>query len=55
MRYLWDTPHSLDGNLFHRLLPDFRATPVDQALSQAIAHIELRRSNSGLKSHPLNV
>jgi len=37
MRYLWDTPHSLDGTLFHSLLPEFEATRVEDALSAAIA------------------
>ncbi len=36
MRYLWNTPHRLDGAGFARLLPDFRATPVDEALAMAI-------------------
>jgi len=36
MRYLWDTPHSLDGSLFASLLPDFRATPLRQALATAL-------------------
>lgn len=35
MRYLWDTPHSLDSGTFDRLLPGFTHTPVKQALSQA--------------------
>jgi len=35
MRYLWDTPHSLDGTLFERLVPDFRSTPVEKALMRA--------------------
>lgn len=36
MRYLWDTPHRLDGTRFHGLLPEFRATPVKTALARAI-------------------
>ncbi|MDK3075178.1 epimerase [Sedimentitalea sp. JM2-8] len=36
MRYLWDTPHWLDGAAFHRLLPDFQATPFELALASAI-------------------
>lgn len=36
MRYLWDTPHSLDGSLFDDLLPDFHETPLEQALASAI-------------------
>lgn len=36
MRYLWDTPHWLDGRLFRSLLPEFQATPVTTALAAAI-------------------
>lgn len=36
MRYLWNTPHWLDDSAFTALLPDFRATPPQQALSQAV-------------------
>ena len=36
MRYLWNTPHSLDGALFDQLLPQFEATPVEDALRAAI-------------------
>ena len=36
MRYLWNTPHSLDGTRFAKLLPGFNPTPVDQALGAAI-------------------
>jgi nucleoside-diphosphate-sugar epimerase len=36
MRYLWDTPHSLDGAAFARLLPNFEPTPMDQALARAV-------------------
>ncbi|WP_226781996.1 epimerase [Oceaniglobus trochenteri] len=38
MRYLWDMPHRIDGARFDALLPGFRPTPLDDALSQAIAH-----------------
>ena len=36
MRYLWQTPHWLDGSLFHTLCPDFTVTPLDRALAAAI-------------------
>ncbi|SDC75127.1 sugar nucleotide-binding protein [Ruegeria marina] len=36
MRYLWNTPHRLDGAVFDRMLPGFRQTPLAQALAQAI-------------------
>lgn len=37
MSYLWRTPHSLDGSKFSALLPDFAATPPEQALRETIA------------------
>jgi hypothetical protein len=43
MRYLWNTPHALDGRTFDGLLPDFRATPVSQVLQEATAHVRDRR------------
>ncbi len=36
MRYLWDTPHQLDGSYFADLVKEFRHTAVDEALRQAI-------------------
>ena len=38
MRYLWDMPHALDGARLAALLPDFAATPLDEALSAALKH-----------------
>ena len=35
MRYLWNTPHSLDGAKFRALLPKFQATPLNEALMRA--------------------
>lgn len=38
MRYLYDTPHELDGAGFRSLLPDFRLTPLDRiAMKEAAA------------------
>jgi nucleoside-diphosphate-sugar epimerase len=37
MRYLWNTPHRLDGSTFDRLVPDFKITRPEVAFSQAIA------------------
>ncbi len=37
MRYLWDGTVELDGAHFRRLLPDFRSTPLDQAIRAALA------------------
>ena len=36
MRYLWDTPHRLDGSEFAKLVPDFTPTPMTEALSEAL-------------------
>lgn len=36
MRYLWTTPHNLDGARFNDLLPDFRATTLESALASAV-------------------
>ncbi|WP_373050188.1 epimerase [Thalassovita aquimarina] len=37
MRYLWNLPHRLDGERFSALLPEFRPTPVEDALAKAVA------------------
>ncbi|WP_407491775.1 epimerase [Pseudooceanicola sp. MF1-13] len=39
MRYLWDLPHHLDGSKLATLCPDFRATPVEIGLAQALRRI----------------
>lgn len=44
MRYLWNTPHSLDGADLDRVLPEFRKTPLERALEQAIP-AELRQGD----------
>jgi nucleoside-diphosphate-sugar epimerase len=36
MRYLWNTPHRLDGTALATLLPEFRLTPMQQAIATAI-------------------
>ncbi|MEP4039188.1 sugar nucleotide-binding protein [Pseudophaeobacter sp.] len=36
MRYLWDTPHSLNGDLLQQLLPAFQATPLEEALPHCL-------------------
>ncbi len=46
MRYLWDTPHSLDGTYFNTVLPEFQATEQDVALRQAIAAFGLNGSDA---------
>jgi nucleoside-diphosphate-sugar epimerase len=37
MRYLWDTPHRLDGARLRALLPDFQVSPAETALAAAAA------------------
>lgn len=36
MRYLWDTPHRLDAGRLQELLPEFRGTPVAEALKHCV-------------------
>jgi nucleoside-diphosphate-sugar epimerase len=36
MRYLWNTPHSLSGTKLARLLPEFRATPLQTVWRAAL-------------------
>ncbi len=36
MRYLWNKPHHLDGARFAELLPEFRVTPLHEALGRAL-------------------
>ena len=43
MRYLWDTPHRLDGTLFDSLLPDFHATSLREALTSALPAASVKR------------
>lgn len=40
MRYLWDTPHSLDGTAFFGAVPGFRSTPLTTALGPLIGQIQ---------------
>lgn len=35
MRYLWDKPHQMDGTALRAILPDFRETPISEALASA--------------------
>lgn len=37
MRYLYDTPHALDGTQFHELLPDFRLASLDRIAAEEAA------------------
>ena len=45
MRYLWETPHGLDGSVLARWLPAFRATPLPVALRASLDEL-------GLTCHP---
>jgi len=36
MRYLWSLSHSLSGEKLARLLPDFRATPLEEVLRRSL-------------------
>ena len=51
MRYLWNTPHSLDGAFFNECLPGFDLTPLHQALMAATAELPGgSRANRGVQS-----
>ncbi|WP_170438622.1 epimerase [Ruegeria arenilitoris] len=39
MRYLWDTPHRLDGSFFDSLISDFASTPLHEALKTAVSDL----------------
>lgn len=41
MRYLWSMPHELSAAKFDRLLPGFAHTPPNEALAQAVWHLEI--------------
>jgi nucleoside-diphosphate-sugar epimerase len=41
MRYIWNTPHSLDGSKFKALVPDFEPTPMVDAFRQATDFVVL--------------
>lgn len=40
MRYLWNAAHGIDGTKFHAAVPDFKATPVQEAISAALKPYE---------------
>jgi nucleoside-diphosphate-sugar epimerase len=37
MRYLWTTPHRIDGEALRAVLPDFKPTPLEIAMLDAVA------------------
>ena len=46
MKYLWDRPHRLVSEHFSQLLPDFEATPLREALADAVGVSEERQSSA---------
>ena len=36
MAYLWRTPHAIDGAKLAAALPGFQATPLDEAIADAL-------------------
>jgi nucleoside-diphosphate-sugar epimerase len=46
MRYLWETPHGMDGTALARWLPSFRATPLPVALRASLAELGLMPSRA---------
>ena len=53
MSYLWRTPYRLDGTLFRQLAPDFRETPLDEAIATAVAFTGVRHAHTS--DRPQNV
>lgn len=47
MRYLWYTPHAIDGTRLASVLPGFRATPVDVAIADALA-VDAQAGEAGM-------
>ncbi len=47
MRYLWNTPHSLEGSRFEGLLPDFKMTPFRDAIAAAIRPLDVMSPGVG--------
>lgn len=41
MRYIWSKAHHLDGAKFARLVPGFSPTPLDAALTRALAAVDV--------------
>ncbi|MEX0369303.1 MAG: NAD-dependent epimerase/dehydratase family protein [Tateyamaria sp.] len=37
MRYLWDRPHAIDGTKLNAVLPDFQATPIEDAIAICVS------------------
>lgn len=46
MRYLWETPHGLDGQALARWLPAFRATPLPAALRASLDNLGMTSVNA---------
>jgi hypothetical protein len=46
MRYLWETPHGLDGGALARWLPSLRATPLPVALRASLDELGLTPARS---------
>jgi hypothetical protein len=40
MRYLWDTPHCVDGEALAAVLPDFTPTPLATAMAEVLGKDE---------------
>ena len=47
MRYLYDTPHRLDGTRFHQLLPDFQGTSFQDVVSRHLPKAQYAGSGNG--------
>ena len=52
MAYLWRTPHTIDGAKLAAALPDFRATPLEDAIADALGAISAEKARQRDLSRP---
>jgi hypothetical protein len=52
LSYLWSTPHAIDGTRLSAIIGEPPHTPLDEAITAALAALGLRRrADGGGKSH----
>jgi nucleoside-diphosphate-sugar epimerase len=47
MRYLWNVPHAIDGSRLQETLPNFRPTPLPEALDDVLPSLAASRAPNG--------
>jgi nucleoside-diphosphate-sugar epimerase len=55
MRYLWNTPHRLDGEELQKYLPDFRPTPDAEIIADCVSRFAPERKETGGLHQPLAI